>query len=197
MSYSQNSEESFILDYFKDRPTGKFIDIGAYHIERFSNTRALYLAGWSGILVEPAPKNYKAIADHYAGDSRIKVLNIAIGETTGEIDFYDSDGDAVSTSDEDHMKKWGSAGVKYTKIKVPQVSVEGFMKAYIDGVDFLSIDTEATNIVVFRNTPDFVWEQISMLCIEHDNFQDEIEEKLGIFGFSTLYVNAENIILAK
>ena len=61
----------------------------------------------------------------------------------------------------------------------------------------MSIDTEATNMSVFRSVPNWVWEQIKMLCIEHDNFQEEIEAKLALFGFGTLYVNGENIILAK
>lgn len=197
MKYSQNDEQLYILDYFKEQKTGKFIDIGAYDVFRFSNVRALYEKGWKGILVEPAPQNYKAIADHYIIDKEIKVLNVAVGEENGEIDFYDSNGDAIGTSDESHMKKWEAGGVNYTKIKVPQVSVVDFCNEHCKDVDFLNIDTEATNMTVFRNIPDWVWEQVKMLCIEHDNGQAEIEEKLSDFGFSALYINGENIILAK
>lgn len=196
MKYSQNDEELFILEYFSNKPTGKFIDIGAYHIERFSNTRALYLQGWGGIFVEPSPENYNAIYEHYKNDPKITTLNVAIGEHNAEIDFYASD-DAVSTSDEEHMKKWGSAGVKFAKIRVPQLGVVDFMKQYCHDIDFLSIDTEATNIIVFRHIPDFVWEQICMLCIEHDGHFEEIEKKLEGFGFTKLYFNGENILLAK
>src|SRR5262245_60217062 len=114
MSYSQNSEESFILDFFKDKPNGKFIDIGAYDTFRFSNVRALYeKGGWSGALVEAAPSNYRGIAESYSNDPNITVLNFAVGEPEGEIEFYDSGGDAISTSDENHMKKWAAAGIKY------------------------------------------------------------------------------------
>lgn len=195
--YSQKKEEKYILKYFKKKPVGKFIDIGAFHVFKFSNVRALYEKGWGGILVEPAPQNYKAIAEHYKGDKRIEVLNIAVGEPAGEIDFYESDGDAVSTSDLAHMERWGAAGVKYAKIKVNQVSVSDFMNQYCKDVDFLSIDTESTNIILFRNIPEFVWEQIRMLVIEHDNNEKEIEDKLSNFGFTTRYISSENIILAK
>lgn len=197
MSYSQNSEELYILDYFSGKQDGKFIDIGAYDVFRFSNIRALYEKGWGGILVEPAPQNYKDIADHYKDEPSVNVLNVAVGETNGEVDFYESDGDAVGTTDAAHMKKWGDAGVKYSKIRVQQVSVADFMNEHCKDIDFLSVDTESTNIHVFRNIPDFVWEQISMLCIEHDGHYDEIEEKLTDFGFVRLYFNGENIILAK
>lgn len=196
--FSQNSEEAFILDYFNDYQKGKFIDIGAYDVEKFSNIRALYCTGkWGGVLVEPSPANYKSIAEHYKNDENIEVLNIAIGATTEEITFYESDGDAVSTSELDHMKKWGRAGVKFSKIKVPQLSVEEFMNMYAKDADFLSIDTEATNMNIFRNIPKWVFEQVKMICIEHDQHQNEIEDTLSEYGFNTLYVNGENIILAK
>lgn len=198
MGYSQNSESDFILDYFSDKKTGKFLDIGAYDTFRFSNVRDLYEKGWTtGILVEPQPQNYKAIAEHYAGEPGIQVLNIAVGDTTGEVDFYESDGDAVGTTDEAHMKKWGDAGVKYTKIKVPQLSVEDFMNQYFIDIDFLSIDTESTNMAVFRSIPDYVFERVSLFCIEHDQCHEEVEERLSEFGFKTLYLNAENILLGK
>ena len=194
--YSQNDEQAFIIDYFEGKPVGKYIDIGAYDVFRFSNTRCLYDLGFSGVLVEPSPNLYKAIADHYKGDWRVEVVNVAIGAEAGEIDFYASE-DAVSTTDETHMKKWADAGVKFEKIKVKQVGIFEFMHEHCDYVDFLNIDTEATNMVIFRNMPEFVWKQIKMLCIEHDQCQQEIEDKLKQYGFQTLYMNAENILLAK
>lgn len=195
--YSQNQEEIFILEYFKDQPTGKFIDIGAFHVFRFSNTRALYEKGWSGILVEPAPSNYKAIADHYKDEPRIEVFNFAVGLTNGDIGFYESDGDAVGTTDLDHMNKWGAAGVKYSRIVVPQVSVTDFMTDHFEGTDFLSIDTEATNLDIFRSLPAFVFEQVKLICIEHDGLFEEISSTLVQYGFKTIHLNAENIILGK
>lgn len=197
MGYSQNNESDFILDYFEGVRNGKFIDIGAYDVFKFSNTRDLYEKyNWSGILVEPAPQNYQSIADHYLGDPNIEVLNCAVGVTGGEIDFYACQ-DAVSTSDIDHKNKWEAAGVPYTKIKVMQVNVIDFMNQYAKGIDFLSIDTESTNIQLFRMIPDFVFEQIKMICIEHDGNQEEIFARLKRFGFNILHFNAENLILAK
>lgn len=195
--YSQSDEQLYILDYFLDKSDGKFLDIGAFHVFKFSNVRALYEKGFSGVLVEPQPENYFAIADHYKNEPRIEVLNVAIGAESGEIDFYESGGDAVGTTDLDHMKKWSDGGVKYTKIKVKQVSVNEFMHEYCFDVDMLSIDTEATNMVIFRNMPEFVWKQIRLLVIEHDGFQKEIEDKLTDYGFTKLYENGENILLAK
>lgn len=194
--YGQNQEDRFILDYFKHVPFGRFVDIGAYDVERFSNTRALYEKGWKGIFVEPSHKNYKSIADHYKDDKQIDVFNMAVGEFNGLLDFYSTD-DAVSTSDELHMKKWANAGVKYTPIKVNQMRTVDFMDKYCRDANFISIDTEATNIQVFRDIPAYIWDNLQLLCIEHDGHIDEIENKLIKYGFFTLHTNAENIILGK
>jgi len=54
-SYSQEGED-MILDPFLDgRNSGFYVDIGAHHPKRFSNTYRLYLTGWRGINVDANP----------------------------------------------------------------------------------------------------------------------------------------------
>ncbi len=195
--YSQNKEEEYITKYFKDK-VGKFIDIGAFHVSQLSNTRRLVELGWSGVLVEADPKNFEPIAEFYKDNENITVLNFAVGTSNEPLAFYSSNGDAVSTSDLSHKDKWEKGGgINYTKIIVPQVNIIDFLNEYGKDCDFISIDTEATNMQIFRNIPDWFFEQISKICIEHDNYTEEIEQKLKPFGFKTNYINAENIILSK
>mgnify|MGYP001570704238 CR=1 FL=1 len=89
----------------------------------------------------------------------------------------------------------------FVDLKKIQLDEEAFAKIlnekYGKGCDFLSIDTEATNIVVFRNIPDWVWETISLLCIEHDNQHGHIISTLQKFGFKEIHRNDENLILGK
>jgi len=193
--YSQNQEENYITEYFSGR-TGKFIDIGAYDVFRLSNTRKLFELGWRGILVEPDPTNYKSISDFYKDEPRIEVLNFAVGNSNEDLEFLSSGGDAVSTSVVEHAEKWKGAGVKFEKVIVKQMHVAELLELHKDAI-FLSIDTESTNMLVFNSIPDNVFEQIEMLCIEHDNCIVEIVSKLEPFGLKTKYLNAENIILAK
>jgi FkbM family methyltransferase len=194
--YSQNQEEKHITDYFQNK-IGKLIDIGAFHVSQLSNTRRLVELGWSGVLVEADPKNYEPIAEFYKDETQIDVLNVAIGTSNEPLTFYSSNGDAVSTSDIEHKEKWQKGGINYTEITVPQKHIVQFLEYFGHDVDFISIDTEATNMDIFRAIPDWFWSQISMLCIEHDNCVVEIVGKLESFGFQTKYLNAENIILAK
>ena len=195
--YSQNNEEEIILNYFKDK-TAKFIDIGAYDVFRLSNTRALVEKGWQGVLVEADPINYKSIAEFYKDDLNINVLNFAVGNSNEDLEFFSSGGDAVSTSVPEHVEKWKDAGVKFESTMVKQVHVSDFIDAFGHDVKFISIDTEATNMTIFNAVPDWFWQQIDMLCIEHDNCIVEIVSKLAPFGLTkTLLINAENLILAR
>lgn len=198
--YSQNLEQSYITEYLYDRlkgQPGKFIDIGAFHPYKFSNTRRLVELGFSGIYVEPAPSLFAAFEELYKDNPKITLLNQAIGDTTDHVKFYESEGDAVSTTDEAHKLKWEKAGVPFKEITVPMMETTWFFNEYCKGVDFISIDTESTNMQIFRRIPDWVWQQISCFCIEHDGNFYEIKGKLVDFGFKELHRNAENLILGK
>lgn len=52
-SYSQDGEDLFLRDYFADKDNGFYIDVGAHHPFRFSNTAWAYEKGWRGINIEP------------------------------------------------------------------------------------------------------------------------------------------------
>lgn len=196
--YSQNNEQEIILKYFAGKPIGKFIEIGAYHPKVFSNTRALYEMGWSGVYVEPSAPCFKHFIDEYATEKRITLLNVAIAEKEGTVVFYESGGDAISTTSIAHKQKW-EAGYKvtYNEIEVPAMAMRRLIDNYGWGIDFLNLDVEGTNLELFNLVPDSFWQQLKMLCIEHDGHFAPILARLAPFGFKELARNAENLIMAK
>lgn len=197
MMYSQNAEERFIVDYFKDK-TGSFLDIGGFDPFLFSNTRKLYEMGWSGVIVEPSPVCFKTFVKEYKDNDRIVLINKAVSDTDRPLVFYESNGDAVGTSDVKHMEKWKAGNnIKYTTIQVPAISMHALLSEHFRWVRFLSLDVEATNMNLFLLLPDWFLKQIEMICIEHDNMQDGILSRLRPFGYKEIYRNAENIICAK
>lgn len=78
--FSQNREQRIILDFFGAH-RGTFLDIGANDGVTLSNTRALALLGWSGILVEPAPMAYRKLLENCAGQS----FTLPEGKTVDDI----------------------------------------------------------------------------------------------------------------
>ena len=51
-SYSQDQEDLFINDYFKNLDNGFYLDIGCYHPIKYSNTALLHNRGWQGINID-------------------------------------------------------------------------------------------------------------------------------------------------
>lgn len=51
--YSQLDEERVIVDWFRDKPVGKYLDIGAWDGIEMSNTRRLAELGWAGVPYGP------------------------------------------------------------------------------------------------------------------------------------------------
>ena len=51
---SEHVEEWIVRDFFNDKRGGFFVDVGANHYKRFSNTYYLETElGWSGLAIEP------------------------------------------------------------------------------------------------------------------------------------------------
>ena len=51
-TYSQSKEDLFISNFFKNKKRGFYLDIGAYHPIKFSNTQLLYNMGWNGMNID-------------------------------------------------------------------------------------------------------------------------------------------------
>lgn len=192
MSYSQNAEEAKIVEYFNGR-VGRFLDIGAYTGKGLSNTLRLVELGWSGICVEPSPGPFADLKALHKDNTRVQCVNAAITPVSGEIDFWDSNGDAVSTTSDWHKQKWecGNSN-KFKRIKVLSMTAAELVKTHGADYEFVSIDTEATNLGTLQA---FIAAGLhfELLCIEHDNYQPQI---ISMFpGCQPIEVNAENLII--
>ena len=54
--YSQLGQDRFLNEnYFKNKLTGTFVDIGAHDGNTYSNSKFFENLGWSGLCVEPIP----------------------------------------------------------------------------------------------------------------------------------------------
>ena len=51
-SYSQFGEDKLILNFFKKKNYGSYLDIGAYNPIKFNNTFLLFKRGWSGTNID-------------------------------------------------------------------------------------------------------------------------------------------------
>jgi len=192
--HSQRDEEKHILEYFKEYK-GTFIDIGAFHPTKFSNTRALYENGWKGILIDASPTVYPAIEEEYK-DTDIETYNIAIADYSGEIDLYDSKGDALSSTDKNHVDKWVKGyDCSFDKITVPCLTITDLiLKSKHDHFDFIDIDIE-NDQMGFDILRQFDLNGCKVICIECEPI---MRKEIQLFtGFKVLYESAENLLLCR
>jgi len=197
MSYSQNNEEAIITDFFNGK-TGRFLDIGAYDGKAFSNTMRLAELGWGGVCVEPSPNPLIGLLKHHAERPNIDIVNVALGETAGFMDFHDSGGDAISTLDMAHRQKWEAGWkAKFTKFKIFTVTVPMLLDEVGPDFEFINLDVESLNIQLFRALPLEIMSKVRLICVEHDGHHAEMESIAGRCGYKQIAFNGENIILGR
>lgn len=215
--YSQNDEEAVIAKFFQGR-TGRFLDIGAHDGVRLSNTRRLAENGWGGTLVEPSPGPFSALMDAYKGRDDVKLIHAAVlpessrgsslfestgphgsslFESTGShgsslFEFHDSRGDFVSTFEQSQLPLWRST--EFQKIYVAGVTVADLLKTAPGPYDFITLDVEGINHLIFRELP-LAALGTKLVCVEHQNRFGEVEEYARSQGLPyILRTNAENAI---
>jgi FkbM family methyltransferase len=194
--YSQQDEEAVIAKFFGDR-VGRFLDIGAWDGVTFSNTRALWEKGWSGVVVDVSPFSVAKLITLYGGTDRVAIVSgLVVGHGEGMARFYDSRGDGLSTSIKPQMEKWKRLGTSYAQVYAPVITLPCLFSNFPGPYNLISIDTEGSSLNLFRAI-DFDKIKTELVVVEHDLFPGEVKEAGRKKGFWTLHENANNVILAK
>lgn len=198
--YSQNNEEQVILEHFGGKPesSGRFLDIGAYNGKTFSNTLALIERGWSGVCVEPSPSVFVDLLKLHGSNPQIRLLNAAITLSGGLSKFWDSDGDAISSTVEAHAVKCTAGyGTHYTEYDVFTMPLFQLFEVYGYNFNFINLDVEGCSYQLFTGLPFDRLTKTTCLCVEHDGHFAEIVQLTTPLGFRLLTCNAENVILGR
>jgi len=195
VTFSQNDCDYIIRRFFKDRFDGRFLDIGAGDGVTFSNTKLLYDMGWCGIAVEPSPSLCEGFLKNIKRD-RVKLITACLTAEDGPVQFFDSQGDFISTTNEEHRKKW-SAQTNYIEILREGISWQTLLNAYGSDFDFINLDIEGENIPMLQLMPSDYKRRARLICVEYDNKLGVVKSELEPYGFKVLHTNGENVIMGK
>ncbi|MEO6849005.1 MAG: FkbM family methyltransferase [Mucilaginibacter sp.] len=72
-SYSQEGEDNILNRVFENKPNGFFIDVGAHHPMRFSNTYIFYKKGWRGINIDAMPGSMELFKKYRPLDINLEI----------------------------------------------------------------------------------------------------------------------------
>jgi FkbM family methyltransferase len=143
-SFSQFGEDRVLEQIFIDRPTGFYVDVGAWEPMTWSNTYLLYRRGWSGINLEPHPGRYRYLARSRPRDV---TLPLAVSDTDGEVDFHL---DGVYSGIADRRHQWGERG-RLTRVRArPLASILEQHVPPGQGLDLLDVDCEGHDLTVLE-----------------------------------------------
>ena len=201
-SYSQKQEDIFIDNYFCNKKSGFYVDIGANNPHRFNNTKKFYNKGWHGINIEPDFVNYNKFIKDRKKDIN---LNIGIGVNHKQLKFYKFMPDTLSTFSKEESCRCISLGhILKSEINVEVKPLSQVLSKYCkkNKIDFFSIDTEGFDMQVLESNN---WNLFKpkLICIESLKYDSMFinnkklsnhERFLKKVGYHKIYDNGLNSI---
>lgn len=174
ISYSQEGEDLILNRIFERKNRGFYVDVGAHHPIRFSNTYLFYKKGWRGINIEPNPVNIKLFQRYRPNDINIQA---AVGKK-GVLKYYIFDEPALNTFDEYLAKEREKAGYRVVStINIELIPLSEILKVYLPKntkIDFMNIDCEGYDFEVLQTNDWETYRPIILLIevIPSHNIED-------------------------
>lgn len=152
VSFSQEGEDILVDRIFKTNYPGFYIDIGAHHPIRFSNTYYFYLKGWKGINIEPNPPAIKIFNQIRERDIN---LPIAIGKLEKSRKYFIFNEPALNTFVEKEANAKINLGYKLnSKISIETVPLSQVLDKYLpkgQTIDMMNVDVEGLDLEVLKS----------------------------------------------
>lgn len=153
LSFSQEGEDILLDRFFVNQKNGFYVDVGAHHPERFSNTNYYYLRGWRGLNIEADPDLLETFNKKRPRDINV---NLAVGHKKKSLKFYVFNETALNTFDKKLADK-RSGMPDYFIAKAIDLRVwplEFVLRKYLPKnqvIDFMSVDVEGLDLEVLKS----------------------------------------------
>jgi FkbM family methyltransferase len=167
-SFAQEGEDLLIAKLLYGKAGGFYIDVGAHHPLRFSNTYLLYKKGWRGINIDPSPGGMSAFELQRPRDIN---LELAVGKKSGALTYFQFADSALNTFDKLAAKRVIDAS-QSTLIKTSQVEVQTLQQVtdrWLPAgkeVSLLDIDVEGSELEVLQSND---WKRVrpTVIAVEY------------------------------
>ena len=194
LSYSQEGEDLILNRFLENKKSGFYVDIGAHHPRRFSNTYNFYKKGWHGINIDPMPGIMEAFNKERPRDINIE---IGVSGTEQQITYYMFNEPALNTfSKKEADLKDGLRTYKVVEKKIIKtVPLKKLLDEFLPTetiIDFMTIDVEGLDLEVLKSN-DWIRYRPNVLLVE-----DLIKQSLSEFQNNSpifRFLNQNNYVL--
>lgn len=151
-SYSQDGEDLILDRLLRRQRTGFYVDVGAHHPIRFSNTYLFYKRGWCGINIDAMPGSMKKFDKFRPRDINIEC---GVAGSAGTLMYHRFNEPALNTFDAEEAAYKNKP--PYQLIDTVEVAVERLdvlLARHLGAeqqIDFLSVDVEGKDEEVLRS----------------------------------------------
>jgi FkbM family methyltransferase len=152
-SYSQEGEDMILRRLFENQATGFYVDVGAHHPKRFSNTYFFYKKGWRGINIDAMPNSMNLFNKIRARDINIEK---PVSDEKQVLTYYAFNESALNGFSKELSEERDGKGtyfIEFTK-DIETVTLEKILDSNLpenQQIDFLSIDVEGLDLIVLKS----------------------------------------------
>ncbi|QPH85590.1 FkbM family methyltransferase [Campylobacter concisus] len=151
-SYSQEGEDMILKRLFGGQKFGFYVDVGAHHPKRFSNTYYFYKKGWSGINIDAMPGSMIAFDKFRPRDINIEK---PISDKKQILTYYAFNEPALNTFSKELAVEYEKENyfIKFTR-DIETTTLEDILDRNLprnQDIDFLSVDVEGLDLMVLRS----------------------------------------------
>lgn len=197
LSYSQEGEDLILNRFLEPIKTGFYVDIGAHHPKRFSNTYHFYKKGWRGINIDAMPNSMHAFNLERPEDIN---LELGISNEKRELIYYMFNEPALNTFSKKEAESKNE--LRNYKIienkKIQTYSLEEVLDRYLPQntiINFMTIDVEGLDLEVIKSND---WQKYrpSIILIE-DLKKQSINDMINESELYSLLKNEGYDLVAK
>lgn len=153
-SWSQEGEDLVLARLFGDKKDGFYIDVGAHHPKRFSNTYFFYRRGWRGINIDAMPGSMNSFNRMRPRDINIE---LGIGSQNGALEYHLFNEPALNGFAKQLARSRHRADTPYKIIDTKTMEIRPLSQVLDEHlpadqvIDFMSVDVEGLDLDVLRS----------------------------------------------
>ena len=173
-----NNEDTAILNYFKDKKNGFYVDVGCYNPIHRNNTHLLHMQNWSGVNIDTSQFSIDLFNFMRPKDLN---YNCAISDKNKNIKlFYQKELSQLSTIEKGQAESVFQGEIKEKEIEAFTLDEILSRDKYKDSkIDLLDIDVEGADLKVLRGLS-FDKFKPELVCVE---IHAKEIEKSDIYNF--------------